>query len=139
VDRAVDATAKMLADLSDYLLEDKKTAQTRALFYALGKWIYLIDALDDYDKDKKKGAYNPFVLSYKVASKKQLFEKYQKEVEFTFYSIFYEIRELLPQIKFHFNRDLCDNILLRGLPTTTKRIMAGLPCACTKKEIKSGK
>ncbi len=139
IDRAADSTAKMVADLSDYLLEDKKTAQTYALFYALGKWIYLIDALDDFDKDKKKGAYNPFVLSYDARSKKELFEKYKEDIEFIFHSLFYDIRELLPQIKFYFNRDLCDNILLRGLATTTKRIMAGKPCACSQKEMNFGK
>ena len=56
LDRAADATANMLAAFSDYALGEKATAATRQLFYAVGKWIYLIDALDDYDKDKKKGA-----------------------------------------------------------------------------------
>ena len=139
VDMAADSTATMLAELADYLLEDKKTPQTYALFYALGKWIYLIDALDDFDKDKKKGAYNPFVLSYEAGSRLELMEKYGSEIEFIFNSLFYDIRELLPQIKFHFNRDLCDNILLRGLPTTTKRIASGKTCACSQKEIGVGK
>ena len=139
LDRAADSTAKMVAELSDLLLADKKTPQTYALFYAVGKWIYLIDALDDYDKDYKKKAYNPFVLSYGAESKKSLIERHKEEIEFVFHSLFYDIRENLVQIKFHFNRDLSDNILLRGLPMTTKRIMAGLPCACSPKEIQTGK
>ena len=28
----------------------------------IGKWIYLIDALDDYDKDLANGEFNPFTL-----------------------------------------------------------------------------
>lgn len=28
----------------------------------IGKWIYLIDALDDYDKDLSNGEFNPFTL-----------------------------------------------------------------------------
>lgn len=137
LDIAADATANMLAELSDYLLEEKKTPQTRALFYAVGKWIYLIDALDDYDKDKKKGAYNPFLLSFNAACKKELAEKHKEDVEFAFHSLFYDIRENLAQIKFHFNRDLSDNILLRGLPAMTKRILSGLPCKGCEKEVKS--
>ncbi|MBQ7369672.1 MAG: hypothetical protein IJW58_04725 [Clostridia bacterium] len=128
VDRAADATATMLAELSDYLLEDKKTEHTRALFYALGKWIYLIDALDDYDKDKKKGAYNPFLLSYHSANKKELIKEHGQDVEFIFHTLFYSIRENASKIKFHFNRDLTDNVLLRGLPAMTKRIASGLSC-----------
>jgi len=118
----------MMAELSDYLLEDKKTPYTHDLFYAVGKWIYLIDALDDYDKDKKKGAYNPFVLSYSCEDKADLMKRRQKDVEFVFHSLFFDIRENLSKIKFHFNRDLSDNILLRGLPSETNRVMCSAAC-----------
>ncbi len=128
LDRAADASANMMAELSDYLLEDKKTPYTHDLFYAVGKWIYLIDALDDYDKDKKKGAYNPFVLSYSCEDKADLMKRRQKDVEFVFHSLFFDIRENLSKIKFHFNRDLSDNILLRGLPSETKRVMCSAAC-----------
>lgn len=126
IDRAADATAKMLAEVCDYLLEDKATGFTHNLFYAVGKWIYLIDALDDYDKDKKKGAYNPFALSFQAENRAELLQgKSGEEVAFVFHSLFFDIRENLSQISFRFNRDLSDNILLRGLPATTKRVMIG--------------
>ena len=128
LDRAADASANMMAELSDYLLEDKKTPYTHDLFYAVGTWIHLIDALDDYDKDKKKGAYNPFVLSYSCEDKADLMKRRQKDVEFVFHSLFFDIRENLSKIKFHFNRDLSDNILLRGLPSETKRVMCSAAC-----------
>ncbi len=133
IDRAADATANMLADFSDYALDEKKSAYTRNLFYALGKWIYLIDALDDYDKDLKKGAYNPFVLAYGKESRQALLTgESGEQVRFAFHAIFYDIRENLEQIPFAFNHDLSDNILLRGLPAETKRIMQS-GCACGKK------
>jgi hypothetical protein len=132
VDRAADSTANMLAELSDYLLEEKKTEQTRALFYAIGKWIYLIDALDDYDKDVKKGAYNPFVLAYGAESRAKLVENNGSDLEFIFNSLFYDIRENLTNAKLYFNRDLVDNVLLRGLPMMTKRITAGKGCKADK-------
>ena len=44
----------------------------------MGKWIYLIDALDDYDKDKKKGAYNPFVLAYGAPTREELLKGKKK-------------------------------------------------------------
>lgn len=123
VDRAADATAKILAEFSDLALEDKASVYTHNLFYAVGKWIYLIDALDDYDKDRKKGAYNPFYFAYNAECKADLVKgKRGEEVQFIFHSIFFDIRENLSQIPFRFNRDLSDNILLRGLPKTTKEI-----------------
>jgi hypothetical protein len=126
VDRAADATATMLAEFSDYALGEKATVYTRNLFYAVGKWIYLIDALDDYDKDKGKGAYNPFLLAYGADSRAALLQgKNGDEVRYIFNAVFFDIRENLSKLTFHFNRDLSDNILLRGLPMMTKRIMDG--------------
>ena len=133
MDRAADATANMLAEFSDYVLEDKKNPQTRNLFYAIGKWIYLIDALDDYDKDLKKGAYNPFVLAYGADCKQSLLAGEKgDEVRFAFNAIFHDVRENLAQIPFTFNHDLSDNILLRGLPMMTKHVMKGDCKACKK-------
>ncbi len=132
LDVAADATASMLKEVSDFLLGEKKSEATATLFYALGKWIYLIDALDDYDKDVKKGAYNPFVLSFKAKDKCELIEKHGEEVSFAFRSLFADIRESLSRIPMAFNRDLVDNVLLRGLPTETKRVMESTCNHCKK-------
>ena len=141
VDRAADATANMIAEFSDYVLGEKANVYTKNLFYALGKWIYLIDALDDYDKDVKKGAYNPFTLAYGEGCKAQLMEKQGDSVRFIFQSVFCSIEENLAGISFKYNRDLSDNILLRGLPKTTREIMNGNACKrCKKtKEKENGK
>lgn len=126
VDRAADATANMLAEFCDYALGEKKTDFSHNLFYTLGKWIYLIDALDDYDKDVKKGAYNPFALAYGAVNRAALLcGKDGDEVRFIFHAMFFDVRENLSHLTFRFNRDLVDNVLLRGLPMMTKRIMDG--------------
>ena len=138
LDVASDATADIIARFSDYALKDKATDHTRNLFYAVWKWIYLIDALDDYDKDKKKGAYNPFITLYGAPCRDKLLKSdLGEEVRYTFHSIFFDIRENLSQITFHFNRDLSDNILLLGLPKTTENIMNGLGCSGRCKKDKS--
>lgn len=124
-ERAADPTAEMICSLSRRFLGEKASASTDELFYHLGKWIYLIDALDDYDKDKKKGNYNPFVLSYGAENKKALMEKNGEEIGFLFDTLFYSLREGLSGCKFYFNRDLTDNVLLLGLPAETKRVMWG--------------
>ena len=36
----------------------------RLLLYHLGRWIYLLDARDDLERDKASGAYNPLVYRY---------------------------------------------------------------------------
>lgn len=129
VDRAADATANAMADVSDLLLKDKKTNYTRNLFYALGKWIYLIDALDDYDKDRKSGSYNVFIRAFGAKDGATLLKENGREIDYIFNSLFYDIRENTAGIKFYFNRDLTDNILLRGLPAKTKEVKERLSCA----------
>lgn len=128
LDRAADATAMMVKQFSTLILEDRATEWTEKLFYLLGKWIYLIDALDDYEKDIQKGSYNPFVLCYQKTAKCKadlMQGKTGEEVQYAFRSIFADIRECLENIKFYFNTDLSDNVLLRGLPNVTQKIMRG--------------
>ncbi len=138
IDRAADPSATMMARLSEYFLEDKKSEDAYALFYDVGKWVYLIDALDDYDKDVKKNAYNPFRLAYGAESKCALIEAQAEDLQFIFGTLFTDIQERLAKLPMSFNRDLVDNILLRGLPAETKRVMQG-SCEACKKHKKEGK
>ena len=34
------------------------------LLYHLGRWIYLVDARDDFQEDKETGAYNPLLFRF---------------------------------------------------------------------------
>ncbi len=140
VDRAADPSAKMLAGVSDELLGEKKTPETYALFYDIGKWIYLIDAVDDYDKDLKKKAYNPFRLAYGAKSKCELVEKNSGDLQFLFGTLFSDIQERLSATEMGFNRDLIDNVLLRGLPAETRRVLSdGCKDGCCDKKNKKRK
>lgn len=62
-DQASEPTAKSLSYLFALLSEDseQKRVLTR-LGYLLGRWVYLIDALDDIKEDKANNRYNPFLL-----------------------------------------------------------------------------
>ncbi len=137
VDMAADATATMLRECSDLLLGEAATPQTGALFYDIGKWIYLTDAADDYDKDAEKGTYNPFRAAYGCANKAELLKKYGGELRFLFNTLFYDMREQLSQIRFHFNRDLTDNILLRGMPHRTEVVVFGAEGGGKKRKAKN--
>ncbi len=136
VDEAADPSAKMMRDISSLVLGEYSTPYTQKLFYALGKWVYLADALDDYDKDVKKGRYNAFYNSCKINCKNAAVESCGEEWKFIFNSLFADMRECLANIKFHFNHDLTDNIILRGIPLKTRTLFYGKGCAdaCNKGE-----
>ena len=59
LDRAADAFAGILACAAQAAREDGARRAMGQLLYHLGRWIYLMDAWDDLDEDRKKGRYNP--------------------------------------------------------------------------------
>lgn len=132
IDRAADPFGKMLSELSCALLKERSTAQTERLFYGVGKWIYLIDALDDIDRDIRKKEYNPFVAAYPgVTGKKAFLSERREDVEFLFGTLLFDIAEAAKQTEYRFNHDLTDNILARGLMGKTKQIMECDKCKNT--------
>lgn len=67
-DPSPDAAAKCFGELMAELFvmqEDYWSGALRAFGYSLGRYIYLLDAICDYDKDVKKGSYNPVILMSK--------------------------------------------------------------------------
>lgn len=123
IDRIADPFANLLAQLSEELLGDKKTQESYQFFYNFGKWIYLIDALDDYDKDVKKGNYNPFYVAYKAQSFKDLKQEKGEEVSFIMSATLSGIEQGLKGLKFAFNADLIRNVSIRGTVETTKKVL----------------
>lgn len=130
MDEAAEPTAEMMRDLSSYVLGVYATEDTQKLFYSLGKWVYLIDALDDYDKDIKKGRYNVIYNTYRKNSKIEAVKCGEKELKFVFDMLFAQMREAVSGIKFHFNHDLTDNIILRGIPLKSREIFCGRQGVC---------
>lgn len=136
IDMACEPTAIMLKDLSAYVLKDLSTEATEGLFYDIGKWVYLADALDDYDKDVKKGRYNPLYNAFKNDTKEEAVKEHGEEINFIFNSLFGDMRYRLAAVKFHFNHDLTDNIILSGIPQTSRRLVC-CKCGEGKKENKN--
>ena len=68
-DRSVDAsaepTARVLSELAQLASDDATDKRVLKDFgYYFGRWIYLIDAFDDIEKDIKENGYNPFVYKF---------------------------------------------------------------------------
>ncbi len=61
IDAASDPTAKLLSWLCESLSEDERQKKIlQRLGYFLGRWIYIMDAADDLEKDVKHNSFNPF-------------------------------------------------------------------------------
>ena len=59
LDGAADKFAQILCMAAPYGGSEEKNRSLHQLLYHLGRWIYIIDAYDDYKADAKAGRYNP--------------------------------------------------------------------------------
>ena len=59
---------ELLGNIMSHGLPDSDSRIAYSLGSVIGKWIYIADALEDWEKDAKKGAYNPFVLLYQKSA-----------------------------------------------------------------------
>ncbi|MEG2931724.1 MAG: DUF5685 family protein, partial [Ruthenibacterium sp.] len=123
-DEAAEPTAQMTAALFA-AAGDAHTEKILARFgLFLGKIIYYLDAAEDYEKDKKNGAYNLFLLrgltkEAAVDETKRLCRLCAGEM-----SLCYNL------LRFTANKPLLDNILFLGVPQSIAR--AGQPAQQTK-------
>ncbi len=66
LDRPADTFARLLSGAA--VVDDPvKRRVLETLLYHLGRWIYLVDAADDLQKDVRQGNYNPIPLRYGLA------------------------------------------------------------------------
>ena len=64
VDNPATLFGELLGEVFAYGLPERERLVPYRLGYHLGRFIYAADAAEDYDKDRRSGSYNPFVLSY---------------------------------------------------------------------------
>lgn len=88
-----------------------------SLGYSIGKWIYLIDALDDLKSDMEKGKFNPIDFLYNKDSLKydKFIELIKPKIEFTILNCGYSCKENLECLKLRRNEDILYNIIELGL------------------------
>lgn len=121
IDRTSEAFSDLMESLFTGFAEKYRDAvspvQERVLSQlgrALGRWIYMIDALDDFAKDEKCGSYNP--LLYR--------KNYLAGMEILLYHSLAEIEKAYDLLDFAKNREIIENIIFLGLRLQTDRVLA---------------
>lgn len=103
-------TGRMISELFKYYDDDILNADLGRMGFFLGKFIYLMDAYDDIEKDEKSGNYNPFISM----SKEEDFEDKAKELLTMMASEASMAFERLPAIDYV---DILRNVLYSGMWT----------------------
>lgn len=71
IDAAAHPSAQAMSRLLTMELQPEKPETLERFGYLVGRWVYLIDALDDCEKDRKSGSYNVFNLKYEKEEEKK--------------------------------------------------------------------
>ena len=64
IDAAAEPFAALMADIAAEVTDERRRRVLEQIFYQLGRWIYLIDAADDFKRDARSGSYNPLRYRY---------------------------------------------------------------------------
>ena len=117
LDSAADPTGRMLGELFTLgaNLNDMKN-ETYRIGYLTGRWIYLTDAADDIEKDKKSGNFNPFVKCNITDN-----DSIQNELFMTAG----QLSEAVSHLKIYKFKNIIDNIINDGLYIQTQKILSG--------------
>ena len=112
IDRVADCFALLMAEImTPDFIPDEKRELMKKFGYNLGRWIYILDAVNDYYEDKKKNRYNPF-------------EKLDiLDVEFTLTYTLSQIGKLFLELDFKVNKALIENIIFLGLRLRQEQIL----------------
>jgi hypothetical protein len=117
IDPVIDVFGGILRDIAGGYegLTAKNREITMWLAYHLGRWIYLMDAYEDREKDERKQAYNPLLIS--GAS--------EDRVSFLLYASLHEMEKAYNLLEIQANKGLLDNILYEGCRMRTKKLLEG--------------
>lgn len=85
--------------------------------YAFGKWIYLIDALDDLKTDMENCTFNPIeqVYNTKNLSYEKFINTIKENMDFTLMSLAVHCSDILKELPLNKNKEIIDNVINLGL------------------------
>lgn len=124
IDRAADAFSQAMRDIFKELIGTAYTEDVGVIAYNLAKFVYLMDAIDDFEADTAQNGYN--VLRYMYPSAKtrgKLLEQASDELTAMTNGILASINEAYENVKITVNEGVVTNTLWFGLRARAKSIM----------------
>lgn len=102
------------------------------LGYTLGKWIYLVDALDDLKEDMKDKKFNP--INYLFNEDSLEYEDFIKEIkdriEFSILNCACSCKNYLDELELNRNREILENIINLGMMDKYLNVINNCNCNC---------
>lgn len=122
IDKSAEPTANMMSEILPLISDnDKQKVVLKQFGYFIGRWIYLIDAADDIEKDKKNDNFNPFLIfiNNNEFDDREIKEYINSALNQTISCAInaYNLVEVN-----HF-KNILDNIITRGISDTQKKVL----------------
>ncbi|MBQ9707685.1 MAG: hypothetical protein IJV66_00680 [Firmicutes bacterium] len=109
--------------------DDKRAEVLGKIGYHMGKWIYLVDAIDDMEDNLKTGSYNPlfyrFGFDSSVESIAQFKERILDNLSFNLFQYLAVISQALEELEFKRYKGIIENVIYFGLNHQTRLMIYG--------------
>jgi len=124
IDRVADPFARAMSDVCRELAGEDYSLPLGNITYGLAKYIYILDAIDDFDSDKKRGEFNPFRNMYpEITSQKELVEQKGDDLNYIIGATIDNINDNYKLLAVFGTEGIITNTLWYGLRAGAKRIM----------------
>ncbi|MBC8060647.1 MAG: hypothetical protein H7Y18_08270 [Clostridiaceae bacterium] len=131
LDEFCDPFAELTAFIISSFYKDKEFYEDLyKVGYNLGKWIYLIDALDDLEKDMKEKKFNAIDKSFNEDDLpyEEFYKKIENRIDFVLVACAAKCDESLKGLPIKKNLDILNNILKYGLMEKMDKVFRRSQC-----------
>ena len=127
IDTVADIFGEILSNIASFELDGSQKIIANELGRHLGRWIYVIDACDDYERDLKDKSYNPLTYSYG----KELTEENRYALRCAALLELEAMSKAVELMDFSEHRDvegILKNIMYLGMVAETDRVLKFTSC-----------
>ncbi len=121
MDRTADCFARLLQAAAPKCGDTSQDRALEELLYHLGRWIYLIDAVDDLDEDRAVGRYNPVAARFPTwGEEERTYLRRSMDHSLALAGAAFQLLERNPWSA------VVENILYGGLPNVEELVFSGM-------------
>ncbi|MCM1042637.1 MAG: DUF5685 family protein [Corallococcus sp.] len=122
LDKVCHPFANLSKDFAEVMLGNECNGYIFDLCYNIGKWIYLIDALDDVAQDIKSGQYNAIVSCFSLTNERDV-TNHLDEISFVMYATLNRIAQCYNDLNLTKYTCILSNVIYESLRDKTKQVL----------------